>query len=347
MNNITFPLYLSGTESPNNEGVYLLAGSLRPHETILTVFLTKKGDLEQLEERRYKTQDFSSFSDMLSAFVSEVRLPFSRVSLGVPGPVIFGKCETTQLPWDIEIASIKQQLNIEYVYLLNDVEAIAYSLKNLKNTEVISLHESSKIMQGNVAILSPGEGLGEAGLFWDGMYLRPFATEGGHTEFSPRNQFEVDFYHYLHQISGIVSWESVLSKKGLYNIYRFLRDIGRHQECLELAQKIQTEDFISVIQQAGEKGDSHLVSLVLDWYSEFLAREASHLALKLKATGGLVITGEISEKLRQFIDKEKFYKDFIHLDKMENVLKDIPLYFVFGDRPVLLGSAYYGAFFEK
>lgn len=347
MNRIDFPLYLSGIEDINNNNVNLLVGSLKKHECILAVFLTKNGDLELLEERRYATQTFTSFGEMLSKFVSEVQLPFFRVSLGVPGPIIFGQCETRHLPWIVNANEIRQQLNVERVYLLNDVEATAYSLKSLKNTEVISLHESQKVMQGNMALLAPGEGLGEAGLFWDGAYLRPFATEGGHTEFSPRNLFEVDFYHYLHKISGIVSWENVLSKQGIYNIYRFLRDIGHHKECSDLAQRIQKEDFLSLMQDVGKKGNSHLVSLVLDWFSEFLAREASHLVLKLKATGGLVITGEIAEKLRAFIDKDKFYKDFIHLDKMENLLKDIPIYFIFSEKSVLMGAAYYGAFIEK
>jgi glucokinase len=53
--------------------------------------------------------------------------------------------------------------------------------------------------------------------------LRPFATEGGHSEFSPRTNVEVEFYQFLNNIYGIVSWENVLSKSGLFNIYRFLR----------------------------------------------------------------------------------------------------------------------------
>lgn len=341
---IKFPLYSPGKYSENNESFAMLVADVRKERSFFALYKISHGKLISEVERNYESKDFSSFSQMAKVFKSETSAEFTVVSVAVPGPVINGKCETENLPWTVDAESIKAELNVEKVSIVNDMEATAYSLSDLSSAEIIPIHESQSLNIGNVAILAPGNGLGEAGLFWDGEFLRPFATEGGHTEFSPRNDFEVGFYHFLNKIYGIVSWEHVLSKGGLYNIYRYLRDVGQHTEDAGLAKKIQEGNIVDSLVEAGKNENSRLAKLTLELFAEFLAREANCLALKLKATGGLVITGEICEAIRAFIDKDKFYSDFKISDKMESLLKNIPIYFVFNSRAILHGAAYYGVF---
>lgn len=344
-NSENFPLYSPGKETLlENEN--LLVADVRKRRTFFAIYEVKEGALSRSSEREYATRDFSSFAEMTQRFIAETGAKTARMSVAVPGPVIHGRCETTNLPWEIDAAELQENLGIK-TYLINDMEATAYSLADLSQAEVITIHNSENLMPGNVAILAAGNGLGEAGLFWDGKSLHPFATEGGHTEFSPRNEFEVEFYKFLQKIYGIVSWENVLSKDGLYNIYRYMRDIGRHKESADLTSKIQENDFLSGLVEAGKSSDSRLAKLTLEMFAEFLAREANYLVLKLKATGGLIITGEIAEQVRAFIDKDKFYKDFMISDKMENLLKDIPIYFVFNQKAISQGAAYYGAYRAK
>lgn len=349
MNSISrFPLYSPGRSFNGIASINILAADLRKEESVLSIYRTgPDGKLQQSGEKAYKTSEYGSFAEMAKAFLNECNIDVQRVSVGVPGPVIFGRCETPHLPWALDCAELKQQLGAEQVHLINDMEAMAYSLAQLDGTEMVPIHDTEKVMPGNVAILAPGNGLGEAGLFWDGSALRPFATEGGHTEFSPRNEFEVEFYQFLNKIYGIVSWENVLSKEGIYNIYRFLRDIGRHKEDRQFADRINSgADFLEELCTVGTEGSSRLVNTTLEMYSEFLAREANYLALKLKATGGLIISGEVTEKVRSFIDKDKFYADFKFSDKMEHLLKEIPIFFMFNSKAILNGAAYFGAFTE-
>ena len=150
----------------------------------------------------------------------------------------------------------------------------------------------------------------------------------------------------MNKIYGIVTWESVLSKDGLYNIYRFLRDIGRQQESPELKERVLKEDFLTVIREEGKAKNSRLIKMTIEMYMEFLAREANNLVLKLKATGALIITGEIPSSLFELVDKNKFYKDFKISDRMERLLKDIPIYIVRNDKGILDGAAQYGAFID-
>lgn len=346
--NSRFPLYSPGRSADGIASLTILVADLRKEQSILSLFHTDAdGKLQQSEERAYPTSDFASFADMANKYLAETNKEVQRISVGVPGPVIFGRCETVHLPWALDCQEIKQTLKVERVHLINDMEAMAYSLAELEGTEMVPIHDTEKVMPGNVAILAPGNGLGEAGLFWDGSALRPFATEGGHTEFSPRNEFEVEFYQFLNKIYGIVSWEKILSKDGIYNIYRFLRDIGRHTEDRAFSDRINSgADFLDELCSVGATGSSRLVNTTLEMYAELLAREANYLALKLKATGGLIISGEVTEKVRSFIDKDKFYADFKFSDKMEHLLKEIPIYFMFNSKAILKGAAYYGAVTE-
>ena len=343
----SFPLYLPGLKSEDNLNQTLLVVDLRAKLSCLSTYSCENGKLTKISEKIYETDQFVSFSELVEKYIKEVGKTFNTVAVAVPGPVVNGKCETPNLPWTVDQSEVQKKLGIKSIYLVNDLEAVAYSLADLEAAKIEILHDSTKKVKGNVAVLASGNGLGEAGLFWDGEYLRPFATEGGHTEFSPRNDFEVEFYQFLNKIYGIVTWENVLSKDGLYNIFRFLRDIGRHKEEAWLSEKLSDSDFLEVMAEVGKEKKSRLVNLTLEMYSEFLARECNSLALKLKSTGGLVITGEISDKIFDLFDKSKFYKDFMISDRMQHLLKDIPIYIIKDPNAILDGAAYYGAFFES
>ena len=345
---INFPLYSPGKKNEGCADYQFLVADLRSKKSTIALYECTSENLKNLLETRYNNEDFSSFSEMVQTFVKENNLSgISRISVAVPGPVINGICETPNLPWILNAENIKSELSFPKVYLINDLEATAYSFMDFSQNQLEVLHTSDNKIRGNVAVLAPGNGLGEAGMFWDGESLRPFATEGGHTEFSPRNDFEVEFYHFLNKIYGIVSWENVLSKDGLYNIYRFMRDIGRHKEDEVLKGRILNEDFLTVIAEVGETKQSRLVNLTIEMYAEFLAREANNLVLKLKAIGALIITGEIPTKVFHLVGKEKFYSDFKISDRMEHLLKDIPIYIVRNEKGILEGAAQYGAFIEN
>lgn len=343
-----FPLYLPGIKSENNKNTTIIVADLRMVKSTIAFFECNDGIVTSSIKSSYSTSDFSSFSDMINTFIKEKELTrVERISAAVPGPVVNGKCFTKNLPWNIDTDEISSETKINRVYIINDLEARAYSLANTKEDAIEILHNSADKVNGNVALLAPGNGLGEAGLFYDGKYLRPFATEGGHTEFSPRNDFEIEFYQFLNKIYGIVSWENVLSKEGMYNIYRFLRDIGRHKENPNTAEKIQNENFLDAIISGIEDNSSNLIQLTLETFLEYLARESNNLVLKLKATGGLIITGEIIDRVYDMMDKNKFYKDFILSDRMEHILKDIPIYILRNKNGILLGAAHYGIFIDE
>lgn len=339
-----FPLFLPGLKLEKNNNIRIIAGEISHEQAILAEYFSKDGVLKCICSEAYDFRQFTSLSEIFQKFMNDKCLEKPhRISLGVAGPVIDGKSKASYFPWVLDVADLKRDIEVEEVIMLNDLESIAYSLCDCEDCISI-VRKGNAEAKGNVAILAPGSGLGESGLFWDGEFLHPFASEGGHTEFSPRSDEEIDFYQFLHEIYGIVTWENVLSKKGMFNIYRFLRDLGRHQEPNWFTEKYEKEGIVDAVVDSAKEKNAFITALTIEKYIDFLAREANSLVLKLKATGGLVITGEIALKIEDFLLKEDFYKKFIISDKMEYLLKDIPIYIFKNESSVILGAANYAAF---
>jgi len=347
--NPKFPLFLPGVKNSSNDNVSIIGANLREDVTTIAYYVSGNGGIETKIQKNYPTKEYASFSEILSKFIQDAQLEnVQRLGISVPGPVLDGKSNPARLGWSLDSEEYKNTFGFEAVDMLNDQEASAYGIALLEDSDLDAIYTSGHLEKGNVAILAPGNGLGEAGYFFDGKYLRPFATEGGHSEFSPRTTVEVEFYQFLNNIYGIVSWENVLSKTGLFNIYRFLRDVKRHPEPEWLAEKIGngTGNFTEEIFKAAVEDDVLICKIALDTFLEFLAREANNLTLKLKATGGLWITGDIPQIIRQYIDKDKFYEKFKISDKMEDMLKNIPIYLINTDSTSINGAALYTAYYK-
>ena len=208
-----------------------------------------------------------------------------RACFGVAGPVRDGRCRITNLPWVIDAGHISRTLQIPSVSLLNDLEANAYGLKALKKEELFCLH-AGKPQTGNQALIAAGTGLGEAGLFWDGKEHRPFACEGGHVDFAPRNELEIELLLYLKTKFGHVSYERIVSGPGLHSLFQFLIDSGREKWDPALQKEMENGDPSKVISHWGKEGKDRACLRAVDWFLSIYGSEAGNMALKFFALGG-------------------------------------------------------------
>ena len=78
-------------------------------------------------------------------------------------------------------------------------------------------------------------------MFWDGSRHHVFACEGGHTDFGPQGDLQIELVRYLQARFGHVSYERILSGPGLVNVYEFLRDSGCGKESAEFAADFTKE----------------------------------------------------------------------------------------------------------
>jgi glucokinase len=192
---------------------------------------------------------------------------------------------------------------------------------------------------GNQAVIAAGTGLGQAGLYWDGSHYQVFACEGGHCDFAPQGELQIELLRYLAARFEHVSYERILSGPGLVNVYDFLRDRGKERETPEFAAELKNGDAAAAISRAAIDVTSTLAVQALDLFIDVYGAEASNLALKTMATGGLFLSGGISPKILSKLQGPKFMQAFLHKGRMRPLVESIPVQVVTNEKAGLLGAA--------
>ena len=317
----------------------ILAGDIGGTHTRLAFLEEREGRLTAVAEETFASREHASLEAALRKFIAAHSFPIGCACFGIAGPVRHGRCDATNLPWVVDSGVVAREIGLKRVGLINDLEANAWGIAVLETKDFVALNEGAPGALGNAAIISAGTGLGEAGLYWDGTTHRPFATEGGHTDFAPRNRLEMDLLEYLLKEFPRVSYERVVSGPGLLNIYRFLRDTGRGEEPGWLAQRMRGEDPAAVISQAALDGESDLCAQALDLFVSLYGAEAGNLALKVMATGGVFLGGGIAPRIIRKLEEPAFLNAFTAKGRMKPLLQAMPVRVILNDKTALLGAA--------
>ncbi|SFE44441.1 glucokinase [Chitinophaga sp. CF118] len=315
----------------------LLAGDIGGTKTNLALYNYDGKTFTLLKEDKYLSKDYNSLGKMLTDFLGD-KVP-DRMCFGVAGPVLNGKVKITNVPWTIDSNEIAHLYNNIPVHLINDLETTAYGLAVLEEKDLHTIHKGKHI-PGNWGIIAPGTGLGEAGIYWDGKNAHPFPTEGGHCDFAPRTEPDLELFTYLQRKFGHVSWERLISGPGIFTIYEFLRDLKEMDAPAWLTDKMLVHDDAPAL--ISENADTvPICAETMTLFLRYLAIEAANLALKVKATAGIFIGGGIMPKNLKLVDSHIFIKWFHDFGRMKHLLEDIPVKIILNDKTALLGAAWY------
>lgn len=287
----------------------------------------------------YASQEEASLESILDHFLQKHAQAVELACFGVAGPVHDNRSTATNLPWMIDGAALATRLATQQVWVINDLAASAYGVAMVAAEGMSVLNAGAPDAVGNAAIIAAGTGLGEAGLFWDGRQHHPFASEGGHASFSPTNELEVELLRWLQGQWTHVSWERVLSGPGLANIYRFFKDTGRGEEPAWLRDEMQQGNAAAVISEAALAQRSELCVAVLDCFCRLYGSEASNLAMKLMATGGVYVAGGIAVKNFAKLRDGGFLEAFLGKGRMLPLLEAMPVRIILNEQLNLLGAA--------
>jgi len=253
-----------------------------------------------------------------------------------------GRLKLTNLPWVLDCEELSFGLRIQHLFLINDLEANGYGIPELHTDQIHVLSEGDPSAVGNRGLVSAGTGLGQAILVWNGKMHIPMASEGGHCDFAPRNELEIDLLRYLQrELKGRVSFERVVSGIGLKNIYSFLRDEKGMEEPAWLKERMQREDPNAVIGELGENGSNELCAKALDMFASAYGAEAGNLALKVLSVGGLYLGGGIAPKILKTMKDGAFMKAFVDKGRLSDLLIQMPVRIILESRAALLGAAAY------
>lgn len=317
----------------------ILAGDIGGTNARLAFFDVVNGHFRLVSASVFPSREYSGLDQIVTKFVDTANVRADSACFGVAGPVRNGRVETSNLPWIIDSKQLSDELKIKKALLINDLEANAWGIPVLEPSDVVSLNQVKGSPVGNQAVISAGTGLGEAGMYWDGTKHQVFACEGGHADFAPRNQVEMDLLQYLHTRFGHVSYERVVSGPGLVNLFHFLRDTGRGAEPAWLSEQMQTSDPAAAISKAALEGKCSTCEQAVDLFISLYGAEAGNLALKLMATGGIYLGGGIAPKLLSKLAGPLFMQSFVSKGRMQALMESMPVRVITNDKTALLGAA--------
>jgi glucokinase len=317
----------------------VLAGDIGGTKTSVGLFVMGKKRPEPLVVESFPSREAPDLENIVDRFLEGHPASISSACFGIAGPVINGRCKTTNLPWVVSEAGMKRRFHWRHVRLLNDLAAAALAIPLLRRSELVSLNKGMRQKEGNLALLSPGTGLGQAMLaFAEGKYV-PLSSEGGHVSFSPTTEEEIELWRYLREKFDHVSVERVLSGPGLVNIYSWLKDSGRYREPDWLKKALSINDPGRVITETGLGGKNALCRESLKTFARILGSVAGNVALTGMTTGGVFLGGGIAPKIIAVLQQEPFMNTFKHKGRFKEMLSAIPVRVILNKDAPLLGAS--------
>jgi glucokinase len=323
----------------------LLAGDIGGTKTNLALFEESAGgELSKKEGQTFPSDEYGGLEAVIAEFLQGRRLPIEAAAFGVAGPVIDGVGRTTQLPWVVSRTSLQGVLRIDDVWVINDLEATAYGVPSLKADQLVTLNPGNRTNGGNLAVIAAGTGLGEAALIWDGARYHAMASEGGHVDFAPRNELEIELLRYLLTIKRRISYERVLSGPGLVNVYNFFKARGLAEEPEWLKQEIEaSDDQARTISQAALAERAEICVKALGLFVSIYGAQAGNLALTVKATGGVFVGGGIAPKIIEKLKDGTFLEAYKDKGRLSPMVEASPVAVIMEPKTALIGAGSYAA----
>jgi glucokinase len=306
----------------------IVAGDIGGTKVLLQFVDASQTERNVLAEQRYESAAYATFDDMLRAFVKEHAAgPIDAACFAVAGPVFDDRAEVTNLTWKMDARALAKEFSIGRVSLINDFYAVALGVPVLTPADFLVLNAGTRDAFAPIAILGAGTGLGEANLVHDGVKWDVIPSEGGHADFAPQDEEQTRLFLTLHAKFGHVSWERLLSGRGLVNIHNFLTGEEREYD----------ENLPMEIAKALEAGDS-VAARTFAIFVDIYGAEAGNMALRLLARGGVYLAGGVAGKNIDRFTDGRFVEAFLRKGRFQHVLTSIPVNLITNAKVGLLGA---------
>ena len=319
----------------------LLAGDIGGTKTLLGLFEPAPVRPRAVSVQTFPTLEYGALSAIVAEFVRTV-LPahgsIDRACFGVAGPVINNTATLTNVPWKVEASGLADRFNLQRVDLLNDLQAMAYGVTVLEESEVHVLQDGEAIHDGNIGLIAAGTGLGVALLHRVDGQLVPAASEGGHADFAARNEREIDLLRWLIARNGRADVEGVISGPGLLNIHR----VTHGEPCLAVTDLNHPDAAAAITAAALDRRCAGCVE-ALEMFVDAYGAEAGNLALRTVSTAGLFVGGGIAPKILPALTDGRFMRAFRSKSPFEALLSAMPVKVILNAETALLGAAVFAA----
>jgi glucokinase len=332
----------------------LLSGDIGGTKTILRLVdvNSQEQSFETIKEGKFSSAKFPDLVPIVKHFLNEHQLEQPEIaSFAIAGPVINNSSNLTNLNWQLTATRLEKELNISRVSLINDFAANSYGVLGLKESELATLQTGKTVANAPIAVIGAGTGLGEGFLLAHQNRYYVFPSEGGHTDFAPRNKLEMQLLQYLQKKlnKDHISVERIVSGQGIVSIYQFLRDTNfapedeaiSHQIKAWETKSVKNIDPAAIIAIGAQEPQDTLCLKTMNMFVEAYGAETGNLALKILPYGGIYIAGGIAAKNLCFMEQGSFLEAYSDKGRMSNLLRDIPIHIVLNSQLGLLGSITY------
>ena len=301
----------------------ILAGDIGGTKINLALFEQKDNSLSLFAQHQFPSKEFTNLNEIITLFKQRISVPsIDAACFGIAGPVIEGRCRTTNLPWDITTTGLQEYLGIQKVRLLNDLEATAYGMLHLGEDEFVDLNPKGRKTNANRAIIAAGTGLGEAMLYFDGSGYHPIGSEGGHSDFAPLTPQQDELLKWMrNRYPGHVSYERILSGPGIYTLYEFLVESDFTAQPSSMLNIPEGKDRSAMVSECALKEQNPLCIEALRLFAEIYGAEAGNLALKTMSLGGVYIGGGIAPKILPVLSNNHFMNGFVSKGRFNEMLQ--------------------------
>ena len=318
----------------------ILAGDVGGTKCNLALFSERGGKLTPVFRHRFASKEFAQFDLIVKEFSRQAadHLGGEKIraaGFGIAGPVINGRVRATNLPWLVETEKLIEELHVRHVVLMNDLGAWGYSLEHLSSDDFCVLNPGKTEPGGTRALIAAGTGLGESILAWDDKRYRVVPSEGGHSDFAPHTEQQIELLRFMRRRYPQISWELILSGRGFRTIHEFLAPKVTHP----FFEDPDADPAPEITRRGLDRSCQACVD-TLDLWTAVYGAEAGNLALKVLALGGVYVAGGIAVKILEKMKDGTFIAAFKDKWKFEGLLGNIPVSIVLNESAPLLGAAY-------
>ncbi len=321
----------------------VLAGDIGGTKTLLQIADCETGRCRGVREQRFDSGSHDGLASIIGEFLREEKAKtIEAACFGIAGPVkqtaAGQSVKVTNLPWEIHGDAIAREFGFPRVRLINDFQAIGYGIEALGAKDLVVLQPGEPVEHGPRAVIGAGTGLGQGILIWNRDHYEPVATEGGHANFAPVNESQIELTRYLLKTVGRASWELILSGHGLVRLYTFFKERGEFPETPALSAAMKNGDAAAAITKAALERNDPLANQTLDLFVDIYGAQAGNLALTAGATGGVYVAGGIAPKIISRLTDGRFMRAFLNKSKMKSYVEVIPVQVVMNPNVGLMGA---------
>jgi len=319
----------------------IITGDIGGTHSRLALCAIGKNEISIINKRVYISARHDNLEAIVADYAQRQATRIEAISLGLPCPISEGACQATNLPWRVTKEGITRAMGGVKTFLLNDLEALAWGVSELHTEDLHTILKGERDAIGNALAIAAGTGLGQAGLYWDGQQHLPFATEGGHCDFAPADELQIELLRFLRKRHQHVSWERLLSGPGLVTLYQFICEYEGEPIPEWFVQSLPEGDTAARISRMAMAEEDRHATGALSLFLRLFGAEAGNHALKMKATGGVYIGGGIAPKILEWMKRPFFRDAFLDKGRMRPLMERMPVYVILSEDVGLLGAARY------